>query len=136
LEPEVRALIEGPNYAHVASLLPDGSPHSAAVWVGFQGDRPSFFTQTTSLKAQNLERDPRVAISITDHSNPYRTARVRGRVVETLEGEAALRVIDRLSQCYTGQPFPMRSGTVYLVEPDRVGFMELPFADRPHGRDR
>jgi PPOX class probable F420-dependent enzyme len=134
---DVRALFTDANFGHVATLMPSGAPHSVAVWVGIEeGDRIAFFTQSASQKARNLARDPRVAISITDHSNPYRTARVRGRVVETLEGEAALRVIDRLSQCYTGQPFPMRSGTVYLVEPDRVGFMELPFADKPAGRER
>jgi PPOX class probable F420-dependent enzyme len=137
LSDDVRALFRGANFGHVATLMPSGAPHSVAVWVGIEeGDRVAFFTQPASQKARNLARDPRVAISITDHENPYRTARIRGRVVETLEGEAALQVIDRLSNRYTGQPFPMRSGTVYLVEPDRVGFMELPFADKPHGRER
>ena len=58
---------------------------------------------------------------------------VRGRVAETLEGEAALEVIDRLSDDYTGGPFPMRSGIVYLVEPDKVQHMDLPFEHRPPG---
>ncbi|MEA2409804.1 MAG: hypothetical protein QOC77_365 [Thermoleophilaceae bacterium] len=134
---DVRALFEGANFGHVATLMPSGAPHSVAVWVGIEdGDRIAFFTQPASQKARNLARDSRLAISITDHSSPYRSARIRGRVVDTLEGDAALEVIDRLSNRYTGQPFPMRSGTVYLVEPDRVGFMELPFADRPAGRER
>jgi PPOX class probable F420-dependent enzyme len=107
-----------------------------AVWVGLEGDRIAFFTQSQSQKAKNLARDPRLAISITDHVSPYRTARVRGCVVDTLEGDEALEVIDRLSERYTGQPFPMRSGIVYLVEPQRVGFMELPFADKPGGEAR
>ena len=137
LNDDVRALFQGANFGHVATLMPSGAPHSVAVWVGIEeGDRIAFFTQPASQKARNLTRDPRVAISITDHENPYRTARVRGRVVDTLEGEDALTVIDRLSQRYTGQPFPMRSGTVYLVEPDRVGFMELPFEDTPLGHAR
>src|SRR6184192_1206309 len=136
LSDEVRGLFEGANFGHVATLMPSGAPHSVAVWVGLEGDRIAFFTQASSRKALNLERDPRVAISITDHSSPYRTARIRGHVADTLEGDAALEVIDRLSNRYTGQPFPMRSGVVFLVEPDRVGFMELPFADRPLGRER
>jgi PPOX class probable F420-dependent enzyme len=136
LTDDVRALFQGANFGHVATLMPSGAPHSVAVWVGLEGDRIVFFTQPASQKARNLARDPRVAISITGHEAPYRTARIRGRVVDTLEGDAALEVIDRLSNRYTGEPFPMRSGTVYLVEPDRVGFMELPFADRPAGRDR
>jgi PPOX class probable F420-dependent enzyme len=136
LPDDVRSLFAGANFGHVATLMPDGSPHSVAVWVGIEGERIAFFTQPQSQKAHNLARDARIAISITDHERPYRTARVRGRVAETLEGEAALEVIDRLSHRYTGQPFPMRSGVVFLVEPERVGFMELPFADRPEGQDR
>jgi PPOX class probable F420-dependent enzyme len=136
LTPEVRELFEGANFGHVATLMPSGAPHSVAVWVGLEGDRIAVFTQPASQKALNLGRDPRVAISITDHDNPYRTGRVRGRVVDTLGGEAALEVIDRLSNRYTGKPFPMRSGVVFLVEPDRVGFMELPFDDTPAGRNR
>jgi PPOX class probable F420-dependent enzyme len=136
LNDDVRSLFEGANFGHVATVMPSGAPHSVAVWVGLEGDRIAFFTQPQSQKARNLARDGRVAISITDHENPYRTARVRGRLVDTLEGDEALTVIDRLSQRYTGQPFPMRSGIVYLIEPDHVGFMELPFADRPHGRER
>ena len=136
LSDDVRSLFAGANFGHVATLMPDGSPHSVAVWVGLEGDRIAFFTQPASQKARNLERDPRVALSITDHSNPYRTARIRGRVDSTLSGDEALEVIDRLSVRYTGEPFPMRSGVVYLIEPLRVGFMELPFADRPGGHER
>jgi PPOX class probable F420-dependent enzyme len=133
---EVRALFEGANFGHVATLMPSGAPHSVAVWLGLEGDRVAFFTQPSSQKALNLGRDPRVAISITDHESPYRTAQIRGRVVETLEGDAALEVIDRLSNRYTGQPFPMRSGVVFLVEPARVGFVALPFEDKPAGHER
>jgi PPOX class probable F420-dependent enzyme len=133
---DVKGLFQGANFGHVATLMPSGAPHTVAVWVGLEGDRIAFFTQAQSQKAHNLARDPRVAISITDHENPYRTARIRGRLVETIEGDAALEVIDRLSERYTGAPFPMRSGMVFLIEPDHVGFMELPFADKPHGRDR
>ena len=113
--------------------MPDGSPHSVAVWVGVEGERIVFFTQPSSRKARNIAADPRVAISVIDRENPYRTARVRGRVVATREDDAALEVIDRLSHKYTGQPFPMRSGVVYEVEAESTGFMELPFEERPGG---
>ena len=126
---DVRALIERRNYAHVATLMPDGAPHSVPVWVSLEGDRVCFFTQDASRKARNLARDPRVAISISDRENPYRMAQLRGRVVERWEGERALGVIDRISQKYTGRDFPMRTGTLYLVEPERVFAMTLPFED-------
>jgi PPOX class probable F420-dependent enzyme len=136
LNDDVRSLFEGANFGHVATVMPSGAPHSVAVWVGLEGDRIAFFTQPQSQKARNLARDGRIAISITDHESPYRTARIRGRLVDTIEGDDALTVIDRLSERYTGQPFPIRSGVVYLIEPEHVGFMELPFADKPHGQAR
>jgi PPOX class probable F420-dependent enzyme len=128
---EVRALLEARNFAHLATVLPDGSPHSVAIWIGTEGDRVVFFTQETSRKARNLARDPRVAVSIVDRANPYSTAWLRGRVVERRTGEAALPLIDAISERYTGQPFPMRSGTVFLVEVERAGTMALPFSDPP-----
>ena len=127
LTPEVRRLLEARNLVHLATVLPDGSPHSIPVWARLEDDRVAFFTQPQSRKARNLARDPRVALSVVDAENPYRNAQIRGRVVETVEGEPALEVIDRLSQDYIGAPFPMRSGVVFLVEPERVHFVELPF---------
>jgi len=131
LPADVRALLEGANFAHVATLMPDGSPHSVAVWAGVEGEHVVFFTQPSSRKARNLARDGRLALSLVDRENPYRTARVRGHVAGTLEGEEALEVIDRLSHKFVGRPFPMRSGVVFLVEPDRAATHELPFHDAP-----
>jgi PPOX class probable F420-dependent enzyme len=112
---------------HLATVLPDGAPHTIPVWAILEDGRIAFFTQSTSRKARNLAREPRVALSVVDAANPYRNAQIRGRVVERVEGEAALAVIDRISQYYIGAPFPMRSGTVYWIEPERSHFVELPF---------
>ena len=122
-----RALFSAPNLMHVATTLPSGAPHSVPVWCRMEGDRIAFFTQTGSRKARNLARDGRVALSSVAHENPYHMIQVRGQVAETLHGDQALEVIDRLSDDYTGKPFPMRSGDVYLVEPERIQEMNLPF---------
>ena len=131
LDPDVRALLEAPNFVHVATLMPDGAPASVAVWAGVHEGRPYFFTQPQSQKARNLARDGRIALSVVDRENPYRTGRLRGAVTDTLEGDAALELIDRLSVAYTGAPFPMRSGVVYFVDVTRSAFFELPFSDTP-----
>ena len=127
LDDGIVRLLEGRNYAHLATILPDGSPHSVPIWVGLEGDRIEFFTQPQSRKARNLERDPRVALSVIDLENPYRSAWIRGRVVATSDGDDALEVIDRISKRYTGSDFPMRSGRVYFIDAERSGFVELPF---------
>ena len=129
LDPRIQDLFTAANYGHLATLLPDGSPHSVALWVGVEDGRVVFFTQPESRKARNIAADPRVAISVVDRANPYRTGRVRGTVVATREGDAALEVIDRLALKYTGSPFPMRSGVVYEVEVEKAGFTELPFRE-------
>lgn len=82
------------------------------VWIGVDGDQIVFLTDPTSRNARNLERDPRVAISITDNDQPFTMAAVRGRVTERLEGDAAFAIIDRISHKYTGQPYPLRTDRV------------------------
>ena len=131
LPDDVRALFEGANYGHLATVLPSGAPHSVPVWTGMEGEHVVFFTQPASRKARNLQRDPRVAFSITDHEQPYRMAQVRGRVASIVEGDAALEIIDRLAVKYTGKEFPMRSGVVFLIDVERVQSMTLPFDHAP-----
>jgi PPOX class probable F420-dependent enzyme len=121
LPDDVRVLFDGPNYAHVATLLPDGAPHSVPVWVGVEGDRIAFLTSPVSRKACNLARDRRVAISVTAHDRPFTMASVRGVVSDPLDGDEAWEIIDRISSKYTGGPYPVRTGrVVFLIEPERA----------------
>jgi PPOX class probable F420-dependent enzyme len=82
LSNEVKTLLDGPNFAHLATLMPDGSPQSVPVWVGREGDRLLICTGEGSLKAKNTRRDPRVSLSVIDFHDPYQEAQLRGRVVE------------------------------------------------------
>jgi nitroimidazol reductase NimA-like FMN-containing flavoprotein (pyridoxamine 5'-phosphate oxidase superfamily) len=66
LPEDARRLFEGPNHAHLATLLPDGGPHSVPLWAGAEGNRIALLSLPSSRKARNLDRDPRVATSITD----------------------------------------------------------------------
>lgn len=126
----VRALLAGRAFAHLATVLPDGSPHSVPVWIDVdESDRLVMFTQTGSRKARNIERDGRVAISVVDIANPYNQCDLRGRVVSRIDGERALAIADALSVKYTGSAFPWRSPNtvVYAIEPDVSHHAELPF---------
>ena len=121
LPAEVRALFEAANYAHLATVLLGGGPHTVPVWAGLEDGKIAFLTSPDSRKARSLAADPRVAISVTDHDNPYAMAQVRGRVTAPLDGPEAWAIIDRLSRRYTGQPYPLRTGrVVYLVEPEHA----------------
>lgn len=133
LSNEIKALVDSPNFAHLATLMPDGSPQTAPVWVGREGDRILICTGEGSLKAKNTRRDPRVALSVVDFYDPYNEAQLRGRVVER-RPDSDFRYMDLISHKYTGKPFPFRSpeGRVALViEIDKSRYAKLPFKHTP-----
>lgn len=116
---DVRHYFERDIVAHVATIMPDGSPHSVPVWVGVEGDLLTFFSIAGSRKDTNLQRDPRVAVSVTDPGNMLDMAFVRGRMVRRMEGDAAMPIVDRIARRYTGSDYDIRSGlAVFLVTPD------------------
>jgi PPOX class probable F420-dependent enzyme len=133
LSPEVKQLIDRPNFAHLGTLMPDGSPQCVPVWVGREGDRLVVCTGENSLKAKNTRRDARVALSIIDFTNPYEEVQIRGRVVER-RPDPDLKVMDPISHKYTGKPFPFRSpdGRVALmIEIEKARYTKLPFEHTP-----
>ena len=123
MNPELRELLEGPNLGHLATLMADGAPHSVALWVTVvEGDRLAFVVLPDSVKGRNIARDPRVALSMVDHADPYRTAQLRGRVVATRTGDDAMDVLDVMARVHTGAAYPERSDALvaYEVEIDRA----------------
>jgi PPOX class probable F420-dependent enzyme len=105
--------------AHLATLQQDGSPRVVPVWIDVHGDTDLvFFAETSSLNARNVSRDPRVAISITRPDQSLDMAAIRGEVIERLDGEAAMAVVDRISQKYTGGQYDIRAGmAAFVVRP-------------------
>ncbi|GGN08720.1 PPOX class F420-dependent enzyme [Terrabacter tumescens] len=105
LDDDVRTVLDGTPIAHLATTLPDGSPHSVPLWIGTVGDRVAFLTGPGSRKARNLRRDPRVAISLTPPDAPFTPVVLRGRVVEWLDGDAGWAAVDDLAMKYVGAPY-------------------------------
>ena len=105
LKPAVRRAVESTSIAHLATVLPDGSPHSIPLWVATLDDHIVFLTGPDSQKAHNLRRDPRVALSLAPVDNPYEPVIVRGRVVDWIQGDAAWEIVDRIAMKYIGQPY-------------------------------
>ena len=119
-----RELLSGRNYAHVATVMDDGSPHSVPVWIDIDDrDRLVFYKEDSSVGLRNLKRDPRVAISLTDVEDPYRAVRVRGRVVEMRGEPEAREWLEQRALDYIGHAYPEPvpdAGTLLFVEPDSV----------------
>jgi PPOX class probable F420-dependent enzyme len=119
IRPDVRTVLDSTVLAHLATVLPDGSPHTVPLWVGTRGDHIVFLTGPGSRKARNLRRDPRVALSLVAADNPYEPIIVRGRVVEWLDGDAGWEIVDQISIKYTGRPYPRgQERVVALVDPE------------------
>jgi PPOX class probable F420-dependent enzyme len=123
LDPDVRRVLDGASIAHLATVLPDGAPHSVPVYVGTRGDRIVFLTGPDSRKARNLRRDPRLALSVAPADNPFQPVIVRGRVVGWIEGDEAWEIIDRLVAKYVDITYPRdQARVVAVVEPDQQSF--------------
>jgi PPOX class probable F420-dependent enzyme len=134
LSDDLKALVRGANFAHLATLMPDGSPQVAPVWVDLDGDFILVGTGEGSLKAKNTRRDARVGLSIIAVDNPYREAQIRGRIVER-RLDADFKTMDRISRKYTGKPFPFRDNAaqrvVLAIEVERARYAVLPFVHAP-----
>jgi len=133
LTPEIRSLLSRPNFAHLSTLTPDGSPHNTPVWIGLEDDRILIGTEESSFKARNTRRDPRIALSLVDFHDPYEEVQIRGRVVE-FRDDSDFKVMDAISHKYIGKEFPFRNpvGRVVLViEVDKARYTKLPFQHTP-----
>lgn len=123
--PETHAdILDKPAFAHLSTLMSDGSPHTAPVWIDIDDGYVLINSAEGRLKDRNVRRDPRVAISITDPENPYRSLAIRGRVVK-ITNEGADDHINRMAKKYMGvDEYPYRTPTevrvMYYVEPEKV----------------
>ena len=110
--PDVDAFLRRPNPAVVASLRPDGSPHTVATWYDWDGTRLLLNMDESRLRLRFMRRDPRVAVTVLDAESWYRHVSLLGRVA-LLEEDVDLRDIDRLSVRYSGEPFRTRDHRRY-----------------------
>ena len=120
------ALLHQASPCFLTTLMPDGSPQLTQTWVDTDGEHVIINTVQGFQKVRNVERDPRVAVAVSDPSNPSRYYAIRGRVVNvTTEGGA--EHIEALAQRYLGGPYPWYGGR------DQVRVMVSITADKIHG---
>lgn len=94
-------MLDGPNFAVIATTKADGSPHQSIVWIDIRDGEPLFSTVEGRAKFRNLSRDPRIGVLVVDRDNPYRYAALQGTA--RFEYDHADQLIDDLSRKYTGQ---------------------------------
>jgi PPOX class probable F420-dependent enzyme len=108
--PEVDAFLAKPNSAVIATLRPDGSPHTAATWYDWEDGRVLVNMEDTRLRLRFMRRDPRASVTVLDEKSWYTHVTVLGRVV-SIDDDPDLSDIDRLARRYTGKSFGPRDAT-------------------------
>lgn len=111
-------------FAHLGTVMPDGSPQVTPVWCDFDGTHIRVNSARGRVKDKNMRRSPRVALSLQDPDNPYRYLQIRGQVVEISE-QGADDHIDSLAKKYLGKDkYPnRRPGEVrvtYKIRPEKA----------------
>ena len=124
LSEDLLALLRQPSICYIATIMPDGSPQMTQTWVDTDGDHVIINSVQGFVKLKNIERDPRVAVTITDPDNPFRYFQVRGRVVNTTT-DGAVDHIEMLSQKYLGTPYPWYGGrdqvrVIIVIEAEKI----------------
>ncbi len=120
----LRALLDGPTFATLATVMPSGAPQASTMWVDREGDHIRFNTAEGRVKPANMERDPRVAVSIFNPDDPYEAYAIQGRVIEKRHRGADAH-IDALAAKYLGvDEYPWRTPDMtrvtYVIEVERI----------------
>ena len=123
LTEQAKELLDGKNFACVATIMPDGSPQVTPVWVDREGDIVVINATETRQKYRNLKRDPRVALCVFDIANPYSKVLIRGKVIEFTSKEAE-EGIDNLSMKYHGRKYDYHRAdqprVIMKIQPEHV----------------
>ena len=124
---EVETLFTGKNLASIATMMGDSAPQVTPVWVDYDKGNILINTAEGRTKTRNVTRDPRVALCITDSTNPYIHAAIRGRVIEKTN-QGADDHIDRMAKKYLGvdkYPFrqPGEKRVLLRIKPEAVMFV-------------
>ena len=117
-------LLQKKAFANLSTVNADGSPQVTPVWVDYDGTNLMVNTARGRVKTKNLEREPRVALSIADPENPYRYLGVQGRVTEMTETGADAH-IDKMAMKYLGKdkyPYrvPGEKRVIVKIKPEKV----------------
>ncbi len=123
LSPSQGRFLQEPNYAVVAALREDGSPHQTIVWVDWDGDHVLLNLNTWRAKLQHMENDGRVSVLVLDRDDPYRWIGIEGMVVETTEEGAAEHIVKQAGVYLGRDSYDFKPGEQRIlvrIAPERV----------------
>lgn len=129
IDPSIRKLFEGKNFAFVSTLMKDGYPQITPTWIDIEDSNILINTVMGRIKQKNVSRNPKLSLAIIDQNNPYDMVTVRGKVMEQITGDAADEHIDKLAKKYLGKDkypniVPGEKRVILKVKPERVFHMK------------
>jgi len=117
-------LIKGKNLGIIVTLMPDGQPQALPTWIDTDGEHVLVNTERERQRSKNIDRDPRVTVLVMSSESPWDWSELRGRVVDTVDGDEALRHIHELSNKYVDHDYIREIGPtgriIFKIAPDRV----------------
>ncbi len=121
---EFNDLLESKAVANIATIGPKGEPQNNPVWFDWDGSHILFSQTKGRQKFHNLQREPRVAVSIVDPKDPYRYLEVRGKVVR-IDEDPNKQFINKMAKKYLDQDVypwsqPGDERVIIVVEPEKV----------------
>jgi len=130
ITPEIEKILQGKNFASIATLMKDGSPQVSTTWIDYDGKNILINTAEGRLKTRNATRDPRIAIVVSEADNPYNSVNIRGKVIEQDTNQADAH-IDKLAKQYFGlDKYPRQSPDekriIFKIKPDKVFHLQPP----------
>jgi len=124
LDQDTVRLAKGRNLATVVTLMPDGQPQALLTWIDTDGENILVNTEPQRQRGKNIRRDPRVTVLLHSADDPWDWAEVRGRVIESVDGQKARDHIDELSRKYVGKdygnPIGPEGRIIYVIKPEKV----------------
>jgi PPOX class probable F420-dependent enzyme len=109
-----RDLLERPLFAHLATVRPDGSPQSSVMWFDWDGSRLRLTHTRTRQKFANIDKEPRIALSVADPDDQYRFLEVRG-IVESVEDDDETASFYKSLQRRYGMDYPVKDADVRVI---------------------
>ena len=127
LPEDLVALLREASLCFISTVMPDGSPQLTETWVDTDGTHILINTVDGFQKVKNIRRDPRVAVAVSDPSNPSRYFSVRGEV-SSVTADGAAEHIEQLAQRYLETPYPWYGGRdqtrlILTIEPRKIHAM-------------
>lgn len=124
LPDDLVTLLRSPALCYVATVMPNGSPQLTQTWVDTDGEHVVLNIVAGMQKARNLERDPHVAVAVSDPAQLFAFTQIRGRVID-MTSEGGIESIHALAHKYTGKPYQWYGGQeqtrlIVTIEADRI----------------